>query len=193
MYKLLSVATVKRYSTIQNSTGGNVLVLAGSWNKYTEIRQRSYSATFQFSQPRWEYSHLFIQRYEQSRPTLSSDVIYYEGYRHKITGIVIETEAGKRYEKIYASRIDSNINEDSPMATDNVKVYEYTGIADEYSFTATELIGAKVIGAFKDGTQYMVTDNENLTNKEVSIDVTNGFVKWSTPFEAGMKAMIQYE
>ena len=168
-------------------------MLSGSWNKYCEISERGHSSSFQYAQAQWEYSHKFVFRYELTRRTLSSDTIFYDGYRFKISGIVIKGEAFRKYEVVYATRIDSSLNESAPMATDNVKVYEYTGIADEYEFTATELIGAKIIGAFKDGTQYMVIESGSPTNKEVLPNLSNGHMQWSTPFEAGMKAMIQYE
>jgi hypothetical protein len=192
VYKLNRRVTIKRYGTAKNEFGGLDAVLIAEWSKWAEVRERTGSNLNERQQGQWEYDQIFILRYEKERPTRSNDVLYYEAEPYKITSVQIRNEGAKSWEYIQAVKIDEQINNDAPMDTGNIQVYNYIAMGGEFEFTDAALIGKTVFAAFKDGVQYLVRDVAPTGGKEVYFNSTTGEFVWSVYFEAGEVATILY-
>ncbi len=192
MYKLNRRVTIKRYGTAKNEFGGLDAVLIAEWSKWAEVRERTGSNLNERQQGQWEYDQIFVLRYEKERPTRSNDVLYYEAEPYKITSIQIRNEGAKSWEYIQAVKIDEQINNDAPMDTGNIQVYNYIAMGGEFEFTDAALIGKTVFAAFKDGVQYLVRDVAPTGGKEVWFNSTTGQFTWSVFFEPNEVTTILY-
>lgn len=194
MYKLDRRVIIRRWSSIQNTSGGNIATQVASWNKWAEVQERSGSVGDNFQQRTWTYDTTIVMRFEKERPTRSNDTIDYEGTRYEVQSVSIKREGHKQWEVIRVVKLDVDINSDAPVDTDNIKVLNYTGVATENTFTSALLIGKTVFGAFKDGIEFRVltSGSVNVNQKEVLFNTLTGQLTWSVAFYPGEQATIQY-
>ena len=193
MYKLNSRVTIKRYSAIKNEFGGLESVLNASWTKWAEVQDRSGSSINDYQQSQWTYDSVIVMRYEKERPTRSNDVLNYEGTDYKINSIQIRKEAAKSWEYIQATKLDDDINSESPMDTGSIQIYTEIPAEDESVITVPSLIGKTIFGVFKDGVFYTeVSSFGSPENKEVIINTTLGTFTFSTIFSGSEVMNVQY-
>ena len=192
MYKLNRRVTVRRYEATQNEIGGLVAVQTGAWTKWAEVRDRDGNVNRSSDQDQWQYDHVVIMRYEPTRQTRSNDVLFYENVPMRINSIQIRNEGAKSWEYIRCTKIDENINNDAPMDTDTIKVYNYVGTGEYNQFTASLLIGKDAFGIFKDGVQFVIIDSGTPTGKQALFDPAAGSVEFEYTIENGEVITVMY-
>lgn len=182
MYKLNRRVTLKRYTTLKNEFGGLVPVVTGEWSKWAEVRDRTGNNINEYQQSQWNYTNIFILRYEKERPTRSNDVLVYEGENYKINYIQIRTEGHKSFEWIEATKLDENINSDAPMDTSTIQYVNYTAIGDEYVITDGNLIGQNIFLVLKDGVGFELLTSGTPSGKQVVFNSTLGTLTFGVTF-----------
>lgn len=183
MYKLNRRVTIYRYDTVQNEFGGLTPLQTGSWTKWAEAEDREGTPNRDYMQGQWVYDQSFIFRYEPARKLRSNDMLFYDNGFYKINSIQIRKEGHKWHEYVRASKVDTNINSDAPMDTDNIKVYNEAAIQDgDTQFTVSVLIGKTVFAAFKDGIQFVTITTGVPADKEVLFNSSTGQLTWSVGF-----------
>ena len=203
LYKLNRRVKVRRWTATKNEFGGLEPLEIASWYKWAEVRgsnwinldlynTRSGRPNEEYNQEKWDYDTTIILRYELERPTRSNDTIEYNGEQYTINSISVNNEYAKNFEVIKCSKIDSQINSETPVDTGNIKEYEYIGIGGESTITDSILIGQNVFLVFKDGIQFILKTSGTPIGKEVVYNSTLGTVEFGIPFEEDEKATIIY-
>ena len=203
MYKLNRRVTVHRWTSVKNEFGGLEPVEVANWSKWAEVRAsnwvnldiyntRSGSINNEYEQGKWEYDATIIMRFEKERPTRSNDTIEYEGTNYIINSISIFEENAKNFEVLKCTKIDSQINDDIPVDTGAIQVYNYTGVGEENSFLDIDLIGKHVFGCYKDGILFKMITSGTPIGKEVLYDDFTGEFTWGIQFETDEIATILY-
>lgn len=192
MYKLNCRVTVKRYVTTTNEFGGLEPVLSASWSKWAKVDDREGIQFDQYQQAQWSYDSIIILRYETERPTRSNDVIEFEGWNHKINSISLRHEGGKYWEYIKVTKLDEQVNNEIPVDTGAIQVFNYTGIGGEVDFTDSALIGKHVFGCYKDGILFTMITSGIPIGKQVLYSDTVGTFTWGVQFEEDEIATILY-
>jgi len=203
VYKLNRRVTIRRWTTIKNEFGGLTAVEVANWSKWAEVRAsnwvnldiyntRSGNINNDYQQGKWEYDATIILRYEKERPTRSNDTIEYDGSVYNISSISIYEENAKNFEVLKCTKIDSSINDDAPLDTGAIQVYNYTGIGGEVDFTDSILIGKHVFGCYKDGILFTMITTGIPIGKQVLYTDTTGKFTWGIQFEEEEIATILY-
>jgi head-tail adaptor len=192
VYKLNRRVTVRRYEATQNEIGGLVAVQTGAWSKWAEVQDRTGNVSRSSDQDQWQYDHVVVMRYEPNRQTRSNDVIFYENVPMRINSIQIRNEGAKSWEYIQCSKIDENINNDAPMDTDTIKVFNYVGDGSTNTFSDALLEGKQAFGIFKDGIQYVIITSGSPTGKQALFDSAAGSVEFEYTIESGEVVTIMY-
>jgi len=203
LYKLNRRVKIRRWTAVQNEFGGLEPLGIASWYKWAEVRAsnwinldlyntRSGRPNQDYDQHKWDYDTTIILRYELERPTRSNDTIEYDGCQYEINSISVNNEYARNFEVIKCSKIDSQINSETPVDTGNIKEYEYIGIGGESTITDATLIGQNVFLVFKDGIQFILKTSGTPIGKEVVYNSTLGTVEFGIPFETDEKDTIIY-
>ena len=192
MYKLNRRVTIKRYSTASNEFGGLEPVMSSYWSKWASIDDRQGLQLDQYQQAMWTYDSVIVMRYEPERATRSNDVIEYEGWNHKINSLSLKHEGGKFWEVIKVVKLDEQVNNEIPVDTGSIQVYNYTGIGGESNFINPALIGVNVFGCYKDGLLFQMITSGTPVGKQVLFDDFTGEFTWGLQFETDEIATILY-
>lgn len=192
MYKLNRRVTIKRYVTDSNEFGGLEPVVSAYWSKWAYMEDRQGIQIDQYQQSMWTYDSVIVMRYEPERPTRSNDVIEYEGWNHKINSLSLKHEGGKFWEVIKVIKLDEQVNNEIPVDTGAIQVYNYTGIGEENSFIDIDLIGKNVFGCYKDGLLFKMITSGTPVGKEVLYNDFTGEFTWGIQFETDEIATILY-
>lgn len=192
MYKLNRRVTIKRYTTASNEFGGLEPVMSSYWSKWASVDDRQGIQFDSYQQAMWSYDSIIVMRYETERPTRSNDVIEYEGWNHKINSLSLKHEGGKFWEIIKVVKLDEQVNNELPVDTGLIQVYNYTGTGGENNFINAALIGQTVFGAYKDGLLFLLITSGIPEGKQVLFNDFTGEFTWGTQFEPGEIATILY-
>jgi SPP1 family predicted phage head-tail adaptor len=190
--------TIKSWAALQDAGGGVSAAVVGSYTIWAKVEARSGALYTSEEQALWNYDYKVTFRYERTRVVQSNMTIDYDLKRLRINSLSFIEEGNRKYCIARCTTTDATIDVFGDVIgnvadlSTSLQTYDYYGVDGELSFTNTDLIGATIIGAFKDGIEYAVILSGTPTGKQVLYNSLTGQFTWSTPFEPGEHSLIQF-
>jgi SPP1 family predicted phage head-tail adaptor len=196
MIKLNRQVMVRAWGTTKNSIGSPVASEVGAWKLWAEVEDRSGSHSAPYQQGLWQYDYKITVRYERSRVIGSNYTLDYDGKRLVINSIAPHSEGFKQYAVLRCSCVDPSVSTGGGGAVTPlpaIGVYNYTGVGDEFEFTAGILARKFVFSATKDGPSFKILrETGTPVGKEVLNIKATGRMLFGVPFQPDEVATILY-